>query len=52
MIRQGSYHTKRFGERFVEVSLTVPEAWADRFCELLPTMVERARTITVPSDFF
>lgn len=52
MIRQGSYHTKRFGERFVKVSLTVPEAWADRFCELLPKMVEQARTITVPSDFF
>lgn len=52
MIRQGSYHTKRFGDRFVKVSLTVPEAWADRFCELLPSMVERARTITVPGDFF
>jgi len=52
MIRQGSYHTKRFGDRFVKVSLTVPEAWAGRFCELLPAMVERARTITVPSDFF
>ena len=35
MIRQGAYHTKRFGDRFVKVSLTVPEAWADRFCELL-----------------
>jgi aspartate aminotransferase len=45
MIRQGAYHTKTFGHRFVKVSLTVPEAWADRFCELLPAMVERARTI-------
>jgi aspartate/methionine/tyrosine aminotransferase len=49
MIRQGTYHTKRFGERFVKVSLTVPEAWAQRFCELLPAMVERARTLP-PSD--
>lgn len=43
MIRQGTYHTKRFGSRFVKVSLTVPEEWADRFCELLPAMVEKAR---------
>jgi aspartate/methionine/tyrosine aminotransferase len=52
MIRQGAYHTKRFGDRFVKVSLTVPEAWADRFCELLPAMVERARTIVVSADQF
>ena len=52
MIRQGSYHTKRFGHRFVKVSLTVPEAWADRFCELLPEMVALARTIDVPENLF
>jgi len=52
MIRQGAYHTKRFGHRFVKVSLTVPEAWADRFCELLPEMVELARTIDVPQNLF
>lgn len=43
MIRQGTYHTKRFGDRFVKISLTVPESWADRFCELLPKMVDQAR---------
>lgn len=52
MIRQGTYHTKQFGDRFVKVSLTVPEEWADRFCELLPEMVELARTIDVPSSLF
>jgi aspartate aminotransferase len=52
MIRQGTYHTKQFGERFVKVSLTVPEEWADRFCELLPQMVELARTIDVPANLF
>ncbi|PTB18784.1 aspartate aminotransferase [Trinickia symbiotica] len=52
MIRQGTYHTKRFGERFVKVSLTVPELWADRFCDLLPVMVERARKIEVPPSLF
>jgi aspartate aminotransferase len=45
MIRQGSYHTPRFGHRFVKVSTTVPEAWADAFCKHLPAMVEKARTI-------
>jgi len=44
MIRQGTYHTQRFGDRFVKISLTVPEAWCDRFCELLPAMIERARS--------
>jgi aspartate/methionine/tyrosine aminotransferase len=45
MIRQGTYHTPRFGHRFVKVSTTVPEAWADAFCERLPAMVDKARTI-------
>lgn len=52
MIRQGTYHTKRFGHRFVKVSLSVPEAWADAFCEQLPAMIERARSITQPVDLF
>lgn len=43
MIRQGSYHTRRFGERFVKVSTTVPEEWAARFTALLPEAVEAAR---------
>ena len=49
MIRQGSYHTPRFGHRFVKVSTTVPEAWADVFCKHLPAMVAKARTIE-PDD--
>lgn len=52
MIRQGTYHTKRFGDRFVKISLTVPEAWCDRFCELLPAMVERARSGTQAVNLF
>lgn len=43
MIRQGTYHTPTFGHRFVKVSTTVPENWADAFCERLPQMVEKAR---------
>jgi aspartate/methionine/tyrosine aminotransferase len=46
MIRQGTYHTPTFGHRFVKVSTTVPEAWADAFCERLPAMVDKARGVT------
>jgi aspartate/methionine/tyrosine aminotransferase len=45
MIRQGLYHTQTFGHRFVKVSTTVPEEWADAFCDLLPAMVEKARKL-------
>lgn len=30
-IRPGTYQSPMFGERFVKVSTSVPEAWADRF---------------------
>jgi aspartate/methionine/tyrosine aminotransferase len=43
LIRHGSYHTERFGHRFVKISTTVPAEWADAFCGRLPAMVERAR---------
>ncbi|MDP5252563.1 MULTISPECIES: pyridoxal phosphate-dependent aminotransferase [unclassified Vibrio] len=52
MIRQGIYHTQKFGDRFVKVSLTVPEEWADQFCQWLPEMVELAKTIEIPHDLF
>ena len=44
LIRQGSYHSEAFGSRFVKVSVSVPSSWAAEFCELLPEMVETART--------
>jgi histidinol-phosphate/aromatic aminotransferase/cobyric acid decarboxylase-like protein len=43
MIRQGSYHTPRFGDRFVKVSISVPAPWVDAFCEALPDALEKAR---------
>jgi histidinol-phosphate/aromatic aminotransferase/cobyric acid decarboxylase-like protein len=52
MIRQGTYHTPRFGHRFVKVSTTVPEAWADAFCERLPAMVDKARTLKEVAPLF
>lgn len=52
MIRQGTYHTPTFGHRFVKVSTTVPEEWADAFCEQLPQMVDKARgLVEVPALF-
>jgi hypothetical protein len=52
MIRQGLYHTPTFGHRFVKVSTTVPEQWADAFCELLPAMVDKARTLCNVNPLF
>jgi aspartate/methionine/tyrosine aminotransferase len=52
MIRQGTYHTPTFGHRFVKVATTVPESWADAFCENLAGMVERARTMTNVGPLF
>lgn len=52
MIRQGVYHTATFGHRFVKVSTTVPEEWADAFCMLLPRMVEKARGLAQVAALF
>jgi histidinol-phosphate/aromatic aminotransferase/cobyric acid decarboxylase-like protein len=52
MIRQGTYHTERFGDRFVKVSTSVPSAWVEKFCTLLPEMVAEARTLNeLPPQF-
>ncbi|QEW22361.1 Aspartate aminotransferase [Marinibacterium anthonyi] len=52
MIRQGRYHTARFGGGFIKVSTTVPTDWAARFCALLPDMLTQARGLTdVPALF-
>jgi histidinol-phosphate aminotransferase len=52
MIRQGAYHTPRFGDRFVKVSVSVPGDWVDEFCAILPEMIERARAINQVSALF
>ena len=52
MIRQGAYHTPRFGHRFVKISTTVPEAWAQALCRELPAAVERARSSEPKQSFF
>jgi histidinol-phosphate aminotransferase len=52
MIRQGTYHTQRFGDRFVKVSTSVPSSWVEKFCALLPEMVAQAPTLNdLPPQF-
>jgi histidinol-phosphate/aromatic aminotransferase/cobyric acid decarboxylase-like protein len=52
MIRQGTYHTQRFGDRFVKISTSVPQPWAEKFCTLLPAMIAQARTLNdLPPQF-
>ena len=52
MIRQGAYHTPRFGTQFVKVSTTVPSEWIDAFCRQLPQAIESARGLNdVPPLF-
>jgi aspartate/methionine/tyrosine aminotransferase len=52
MIRQGSYHTQAFGDQFVKISLSVPEAWVELFCQELPAAVKAASHIKSPPKLF
>lgn len=45
MIRQGTYHTERFGDRFIKISTSVPTPWVETFCQKLPSLVEQARKL-------
>lgn len=52
MIRQGAYHTARFGHRFVKVSTSVPRDWAEKLADRLPALVETARSLNdLPPQF-
>lgn len=39
VLRSGAYTSQRFGERFVRITLTLPESDVDRFCAVLPGIV-------------
>ncbi len=52
MIRQGSYHTPRFGSRFVKISTTVPTEWIDAFCRQLPDAIDSARGLNEVPELF
>ncbi|WP_159346118.1 pyridoxal phosphate-dependent aminotransferase [Roseomonas harenae] len=52
MIRQGTYHTARFGDRFIKVSTSVPTEWAIRLRNALPDITAEARTLNdLPPQF-
>ena len=46
LVRQGSYHTKKFGNKFVKVSLSVPKEWADEFINLFPSIITKSKNKT------
>lgn len=52
MIRQGSYHTARFGHRFIKVSTTVPVEWAREFCDRLPDIARAVRGRKINAALF
>lgn len=52
MIRQGSYHTRQFGDRFIKVSVTVPSEWVEDFCARLPGAIEEARGYNEAVELF
>jgi len=46
-VRQGSYNTRRFGEKFFRVGTTVPDEWIGRFCRAFEAIVRAGP----PKDF-
>lgn len=52
MVRQGGYHSKQFGDRFIKVSLSVPKNWVEKFCHSLPEVVEQARSLKLEGAEF
>ena len=52
LIRQGSYHTKTFGHRFIKVSLSVPEEWVSEFIKLIPESINEAKEIETLPELF
>ncbi len=52
LIRQGSYHTTRFGGRFIKVSTTVPAGWVAEFCNQLGEAIEHCRSQAAAGNLF
>ena len=52
LVRQGRYHTARFGSRFIKVGTTVPGGWVAAFCERLGGAVEQCRGQPAAGELF
>ena len=46
LVRQGSYHTKKLGNKFVKVSLSVPKEWVYTFIKLFPSIIAKSKNNT------
>ena len=52
LVRQGSYHTQTFGDRFIKVSVSTPPEWVEAFCDHLPAAVDAARDADADVQLF
>lgn len=52
MIRQASYHSRVFADRFVKVGTTVPTEWVEDFCVLLPSLVAQVAGARTPASVY
>lgn len=52
LIRQAGYHSDVYGDRFVKVGTSVPEAWVEAFCLHLAGSVETARSAPPPAALY
>ncbi len=52
LIRQGSYHSARCGDRFVKVSTSVPAEWIGAFCSQIEEAVEWSRNSAPVQDLY
>jgi aspartate/methionine/tyrosine aminotransferase len=52
MVRQGAYHTKTFGDRFIKISTTTPREWVEELCDLLPGAIDEARNASGDIELF
>jgi aspartate/methionine/tyrosine aminotransferase len=52
MIRQGKYHSEKFGHKFVKISLSVPTEWAKSFSDYLPDRVNAAKNFNDDTSLF
>jgi len=51
-IRHAGYQTELYKDRFVKISVSVPEPQIQAFCEHLPTAIEEARKFTAKKPLF
>ena len=51
-IRHAGYQTELYKDRFVKISVSVPESQIRAFCEHFPTAIEKARNVVVEKTLY